>query len=133
MNQHECIIEVRWADLDSLGHVNNAVYFTYFESARISLIQQHGGLSQKDNVAVVVVQCNITYINPTPFPSSLKVITTIPKFGNTSMTCHHSLKNINEDIIYSEGDITLVWLNTIDKQPIQVPKALKQWAIQTSD
>src|SRR5215831_14945661 len=35
-------VEVRWSDMDAQGHVNNAVYFTYLESARVELIRKTG-------------------------------------------------------------------------------------------
>ena len=34
-------LAIRWADIDSMGHVNNATYFTYFEAVRIEFFRQH--------------------------------------------------------------------------------------------
>ena len=58
---HEMRIAVRWGDLDAMGHVNNTIYFRYFESLRIEWLAQVGALpSWSARTRFVVWQCGQT-------------------------------------------------------------------------
>ena len=130
MRQHEFELDVRWGDMDALGHVNNVVYLTYFESARVDLIRGLG-LSRKDGVAAVVAQANISYKLSAKYPAKLKVVTTISRFGNTSMTYHHSLQERDGSKIYCEAEVVVVWVGLESNQPASVPESVKRWAAES--
>lgn len=132
-NLHESYLDVRWSDLDLLGHVNNVAYLTYFENARVEWISDIGGLSHEDGLALVVVQANISYRASATHPASLKVVTTMKRIGNTSMTLHQSLQTKDGSTVYCEADVTAVWLDMADNKPVPVPEFVKQWAGPFSD
>lgn len=127
-NHHESYLDVRWSDLDILGHVNNVTYLTYFENARAEWIHDLGGLTAEDGLSLVVVQTNISYKNSATHPASLKVVTSIQRIGNSSMTLHQSLQDRDGGTIYSEAEVTLVWVNMAENKPCAVPDFIKQWA-----
>ena len=128
MNSHESLIDTRWGDLDLLGHVNNVAYMVYFENARVQLVHDINAVEHFGGLALVVVQANISYKVSATHPSKLKVVTTIPRIGNTSMTFHHVLQDRDGETIYSEADITAVWVSMEDNQPKPVPEFMRQWA-----
>lgn len=130
MNRHECPIDVRWGDLDMQGHVNNVAYMTYFEHARAELILSIGRFGPDAGVGVVVVQANVSYRAPALYPAALKVVTSVPKFGTTSMVFHQVLQGREDDTVYAEADITAVWINAADGKPIPVPQFIKAWSQQ---
>ena len=129
MNYHETPIDVRWGDLDMLGHVNNVAYLTYYEQARVDTIYHIGSLSGEAGVGCVVVQANVSYKVSVEYPATLKVVTSIQKIGNTSMIFHHTLRDRDGDTVYSEADVTVVWVDR--KQgggPVSVPDFVRAWA-----
>lgn len=128
MKHHVYDIDTRWSDLDMMGHVNNVVYMTYFESARVEALCSSGGLDQQSGVGVVVVQANISYRDSATHPSRLKVVTTLKSLGNTSLVLHHSLQDREGDHLYCEADVTCVCVSLQDGKPVSVPASLREWA-----
>lgn len=132
MRSYECNIDTRWGDLDMLGHVNNVAYMTFFETARVELISATGGLNRGDGIGSVVVQANISYRASATHPSVLKVVNTIPRIGNTSMTFHQVLQDRDGDQVYAEADITCVWIDMKTNKPVPVPDFIREWLQQAS-
>lgn len=82
-------IPVRWGDMDALGHVNNVVYFRYFEMVRIDYFEQvnWGVLSQTDDIKIGPILAHIScqFIKPVKFPDVLQVAVRAKKIGNSSL------------------------------------------------
>lgn len=133
MNRHLCNIDVRWGDLDMLGHVNNVAYMTYFETARVELIRTTGGLSRGDGIGAVVVQANISYRASATYPAALQVVSTISRFGTTSMDYHHVLRDRDGEQVYAEAVVTVVWVDMQANKPVPVPDFIKSWAQREPD
>ncbi|NOK61909.1 MAG: hypothetical protein GFH27_549289n396 [Chloroflexi bacterium AL-W] len=75
---------VRFRDLDALGHVNHAVYLTYFETARIAY---YGALTGQTNIAdinIIVVEITATYHAPARLADELEVGVRIARLGTKS-------------------------------------------------
>lgn len=116
--------------MDTLGHVNNVAYMTYFEHARVELFRELGLFRSDAGTGAVVVQSNISYRIPAVYPAALKVVTSLGNFGNTSMVFHQVLQERDGDKIYSEADITAVWISIADGKPMPVPQFIKDWGEQ---
>ncbi len=68
--RHKTKIEVRWSDLDELAHVNNAVFLTYLEEARIAYLEKACGWDWRKD-GIIVAHISIDYLSPLfyPFPT----------------------------------------------------------------
>ena len=75
-------VDVRWGDQDTLGHVNNCVYFRYFEHARCTLWRQVMGLevdgakimnTEKEIIAPILASTSCRYRRPVQFPDTLRI------------------------------------------------------------
>ena len=75
-------IQTRWKDMDSFGHINNAVYLTYIEDARTTLFKRWNLKSQ--NTSVIVASLKIDYFTQIKHPSKLIIGSTISRIGNSS-------------------------------------------------
>ena len=75
-------IQTRWKDMDSFGHINNAVYLTYIEDARITLFKRWNINSQ--NKSVIVASLKIDYFTQIKHPSKLIIGSKISQIGNSS-------------------------------------------------
>ena len=75
-------IQTRWKDMDSFGHINNAVYLTYIEDARTTLFKRWNLKSQ--NKSVIVASLKIDYFTQIKHPSKLIIGSKISRIGNSS-------------------------------------------------
>ena len=90
-------IQTRWRDLDAFGHVNNAVFATYIETARGTLFNRWSLPFDGTGKSLIVASMTINYLKQLKHPSNIIVGLKINKVGNTSF-------NI-ESYIFNEKDI----------------------------
>ena len=67
MLKYEEEIEVQFRDLDGYGHVNNAVYLSYFETARINMVKEIFINDMKNNIQQIVISAHADYLQPVLF------------------------------------------------------------------
>ena len=79
-------IETRWNDNDSYGHVNNIVYYSYFDTAVNRHLIQQGVLDLSSSDAIgLVIESKCTYISPITFPDTVAVGLKVIHLGNSSV------------------------------------------------
>jgi len=92
---HRREVDVRFADTDAMGHVNNAVYLTYCESARISYWTDVTGepvrLGTEGAESLILAEARITYRAPAFHGETVTVETRATRLGRTSFTLEHRL------------------------------------------
>ena len=88
MNQtdfpYEEQIEVVFRDVDAMGHVNNAVFFTYMETARIKYVTKLFEMTDLLDLPLILVRAECDYKSPALLGEQLTVGTGITRFGNKS-------------------------------------------------
>ncbi|MFT4659783.1 MAG: acyl-CoA thioester hydrolase [Patiriisocius sp.] len=122
-------IHIRFADIDSMGHVNNATYLSYFEQARMDFFQKkfNGEWDwQKDGI--VLVKNEIEYLIPVFLNDSIFIETTISKVGSKSFTLTYMVKKINGDseIFCTKGLSILVSYDLIKMASKVIPPKWKK-------
>lgn len=100
-------IEVRFRDLDALGHVNNAVYATYFESARIAYYQRLVGGSL-DRLGIILAELTISYKAPAHFGDELLVGVRVSRIGGKSFTMDYAIARVGDGALIATGQSVLV-------------------------
>ena len=100
-------IEVRFRDLDALGHVNNAVYATYYESARIAYYQRLVGGSL-DRLGIILAELTISYKAPAHFGDELLVGVRVSKIGGKSFTMDYAIARVGDGALIATGQSVLV-------------------------
>ena len=74
---------VHWGDMDSFGHVNNAVYLTWFESARIAYFREiRQEIATPDGVGPILAHMEIDYHLPVEYPDTVRCEATVTSLGN---------------------------------------------------
>jgi acyl-CoA thioester hydrolase len=126
MTSHKYQIEVRWGEMDALGHVNNAVYLQYFEAARVEWFSTLGHVTGNQTSGPVVLQSNCTYRAPVVFPCRLNVLTQLISVGNTSFALSQSLVGSEDGKDYTEAMITCVWVDRKTGKPVAVPELIRR-------
>jgi len=78
-------LEVRWRDVDALGHVNNAVYFTYLEQARVHYMRQVGlDFREHSDVSFIIAEACCTYHSPLTLGEQVTVHIRVSELRNSS-------------------------------------------------
>ena len=88
-------IETRWRDLDAFGHVNNAVFATYIETARGTLFKKWNLPFDGKGQSLIVASITINYHQQLKHPSSIIIGQKITRIGNTSFNVESALFNKN--------------------------------------
>ena len=86
---------VRFADLDPNQHVNNAVYATYFETGRVTLIKDPSHGFKPEGLAWIMVRLDIHFRAELRWPGTIEMGLGVAKFGRTSVTF--------DQVVFSEG------------------------------
>lgn len=106
-------ISVRWRDMDSMGHVNNAKYISYLEEARVRWMLGVEGVAMTDRIAPVVAATNVNYKRPLVWPNDILVELFVERLGSSSITIgHRILDQKDEGVLYSDGNVVVVWIDT---------------------
>lgn len=117
-------VALRFSDIDAYGHVHNAAYFHFFESARVQYFQEILGQSwdwQKEGL--VLVENHAQYLIPVYFEDQAKISIHVTKIGGKSFTlAYHLWVNGKE---HCRGASTLVCYNHTLKKSIAIPDKLK--------
>ncbi len=86
-------LEVRWRDLDALGHVNNAVYLTYLEQARVHYLG-HLGLVKggADDIGMILAELTCTYLSPLSMAERVTIWTRVAELRNSSFIFEYRIE-----------------------------------------
>jgi len=120
----ECLIPVRWSDLDTYGHVNNAVYFEYLTDGR-AIILQHI-IKPVDTLQFFMVDARCVYLKPIDYPNTIKLKHYLKHLGGSSFTVLCDIHSENESIHFARTECKLVTVDASTQKPIRVPDHLRE-------
>lgn len=83
---HQMSAQLRFSDVDNFGHVNNAVYFTLFDSCKARYFMEIIGQDALEHISYVVANVNADFLAPVFYPDEIAIQTKITKLGNKSFT-----------------------------------------------
>ncbi len=111
-------VDVRYRDLDTFNHVNNAVYLTYFEQARVAYFKSLGWRS--DDASVVVARAEVNYRRPIFLGDEVRVGCRVARFGNKSYIMEYLITANGE--VAADGQTVQVFLKR--GSPAELPEEL---------
>lgn len=116
---------VRFRDVDVLGHVNNAVYFTYMESARTEYwLNTFGGSSLQD-LSFIVAHASCDFKVPAHFGDEIEVSIKTSSVGNSSFVWNYEIRNAKTLDLIASGKTIQVYYNHSSKTSIPVPAEVR--------
>ncbi|MEH6757168.1 MAG: thioesterase family protein [Parasphingorhabdus sp.] len=119
-------ITTRWNDNDPYGHVNNAVYYFWFDSAVNRYLIEQGALDiKKSDVIGLVVKTRCEYFAPIAFPDLVEVRIRVEKLGRTSVTYGVGLFRGEEKTASAAGSFTHVYVDRQSRRPTPLPTLLR--------
>ncbi len=123
--RHVIDLAVRWGDADMLGHINNAKYFTYAESARIAYFESLVGADPRTGTGGGFILANIgcDFLAQLHYPAQLEVGTRVTRIGRSSMQIEHAV--FSGDIAYGALHATVVWFDYTTQKAVAVPETVR--------
>lgn len=117
-------IQVRFSDLDVLGHVNNNIYFSYFEMARIHYLNELLGTEWNwEKFSFVLVKNEIEYLQSVLLNHEPFISVYVDTIGTKSFSLVYELK-VNDEL-FAHGKSIQVCYDPSAKQTIDIPEAMK--------
>ena len=122
-------IQVRWRDLDALGHVNNAVYLTYFELARLGYIRALLGADAEIDPQTllpvdfqfILAEVTCQYRSPATLRDRLVVTIWVSQVGRKSFVFEYRITDEATGRLIAEGCSTQVWYDYAAGESRTVP------------
>ena len=117
-------LPVRFRDIDPLNHVNNAVYNSYFEEARIHFISDvpEWATGFSEGKSFVLVKCTIEYLKPVLYPSDLLIGSSILSTGNSSVEAFQAIYSAKDETLHSVAVTKGVWFDLKRQRPSPLPE-----------
>jgi acyl-CoA thioester hydrolase len=120
-------VTVRWGDMDAFGHVNNATYCTYFESARIGFLERWGLRFPGDGSgAPVVVSQTIHYRAQVHYPSALEIGVRCAEVRHRSFVLEYAIFRPDGGDLVGDGNTVLAWVDGRVGHAVAVPDDLRE-------
>ena len=130
---HTVIIPMRWADMDSQGHVNNVTYFRYMEEARVQMFRarglNRGGAELPPEAGPVVLNASCSYLKSLHYPGDIEVRVYAGEPGRSSvMTWYEMRPSYDAGTVYAEGSAKMCYVDRTLGRSIPLPPALRELA-----
>ncbi|NNC54182.1 MAG: acyl-CoA thioesterase [Pseudomonadales bacterium] len=117
----------RWMDNDIYGHVNNVVYYSYFDTTANCYLIEEGGLNiQAAEIIAFVVNSNCEYHAPVAYPDELEGALRVSKLGNSSVTYELAIFKRGSDFAVAAGSFTHVFVNRQSGKATPIPQRIRE-------
>mgnify|MGYP003579024170 CR=1 FL=1 len=115
-------IATRWADNDAYGHVNNTVYYQWFDTAVNAWLVEAGLLDiERGDPIGLVVETGCTYFAPLSFPGDVEVGIAVGRLGTSSVTYRIGVFGAAQSEPSAQGHFTHVYVGRQDRRPTPLP------------
>ena len=110
---HEMTIPIRWGDMDLMGHVNNTLYFRYFEIARLEWLYKIGAGPNPEGCGPVIVNAFCNFIRQLEYPGEVLAKMYAANPGRSSFDTYVSLERADQPgVLYATGGATTPFATT---------------------
>jgi len=124
--RHFLEISTRWMDNDVYGHVNNVVYYSYFDTVVNKFLMDEGQLDYKNGEIVGwVVETKCEYFAPVAFPDVVTAGLRVEKMGTSSVTYEVGLFRNDDDTAAAQGHFVHVYVELATNKPTPLSEGMK--------
>ena len=124
---HKTPIQIRFNDIDQMGHVNNTVIMEYFDLGKEAFFSSKGLPPEKGDFTVIIVHYEVDFMSQIGFHDTVYVETEIERFGIKSFT-------VMQRVVASERDVVCATCRTVmsgyrrsTRSSAPIPKEVKEW------
>ncbi len=127
---YQSTFPMRWGDMDAMGHLNNTLYFRYFETVRIDWLLGLGAKPTPSGEGFVIANAVCNFYKQLEYPVSIVAKLYVSDVARTSFETWVTLERKDEpSVICAAGGSTTIWVNSIIKKAETLPDWLRQHLI----
>jgi len=121
-------IPVAWAEMDAFGHVNNVVYFRYFEIARIVYLERLNGLAYMEETGIgpILASTQCRFRVPLTYPDTVSVGARVHSLEADRFTMDYCVVSHRLEKVAAEGSGVIVMFDYRENAKTGIPQALRQ-------
>jgi len=124
-------VHVRFTDVDKMGHVNNALYLTYFEEARVAYFKKLKGLDLRvmdgtSTLGFIVAEIGVKFLAPAFLDETLVVSIRVAEFRTKAFRFEYEIRNRKTRKLLATGYSVQVMYNYRKKRPFEIPPPLRR-------
>ena len=124
--KHFLTIPTRWMDNDVYGHVNNVVYYSYFDTVVNDYLMRHGGLDYRNGTIVgLVVETMCQYKKSLAFPESVDVGLRVAKISDSSVRFEIGIFKQSDDEPAAFGYFVHVFVERAVQKAVTIPERIR--------
>lgn len=118
--------ELIWADMDAYQHINNAVYFRYFEDARMKYFEKIGvpDYMRNNNIGPILASTKADYKAPLVYPDTITISAKITEIANKKLSMQYSVYSQALDKIVAVGEALIVYFNYSLGKSCEIPESI---------
>ena len=121
-------ITTRWMDNDVYGHVNNVVYYSWFDTAVNATLIEQGVLDiQSGQTIGLVIETQCNYFAPLAFPQTIEAGMRVARLGTSSVRYEVGLFAQGDPLTAAKGHFVHVYVDRETRRPVPLPAPLKQF------
>ena len=119
-------ITTRWMDNDVYGHVNNVVYYAYFDTVVNAYLVAAGGLDPERSAVIgLCVESGCSYLAPVRFPDALEGGLRVAALGRSSVRYELGIFRAGEDTASAQGYFVHVFVDRHARRPAELPAPMR--------
>jgi acyl-CoA thioester hydrolase len=124
--RHFLAIATRWMDNDVYGHINNVVYYSFFDTVVNRWLIDHAGLDiEKSAVIGVVVETTCRFQSSIAFPDNVDAGLRVAHIGNSSVRYEIGIFKSGEDVAAATGHFVHVYVDRGARRPVPIPAEMR--------
>jgi acyl-CoA thioester hydrolase len=124
---HFSRITTRWMDNDVYGHVNNVVYYSFFDTVVNKFLMDGNSLDiARSEVVGLVVETRCQYFRPISFPDTVDAGIRVAKLGNSSVCYEVGLFRNDDGTAAAQGHFVHVYVDRASNRPAPIPGAARK-------
>jgi len=119
-------ILTRWMDNDVYGHVNNVVYYSYFDTVVNAYLVKEGGLDIESSPVIgLCVESQCRYLSPVKFPDVLDAGLRVAKIGRSSVRYEIGIFHAGQSSASAQGHFVHVYVDRVTRRPVDLPDRMR--------
>ena len=129
-HQHtvQIVQDILWGDMDEFGHINNTVYFRYFEDIRMIYFEKVGIMEykQKHNIGPILANTQCQFRIPLSYPDTITISTSIDQVKGKRFMMEYEVYSQQHQKLAAEGNGLIIFYDYKHKKTCEVPESIKQ-------
>lgn len=125
--KHFLTIPTRWMDNDVYGHVNNVIYYSFFDTVVNQYLVAEGALDiEQSPVIGLVVETLCRYFKPLAFPETIEAGLRVGRLGNSSVRYEIAIFRQGDAAPAAAGHFVHVYVDRATRRPVPLPEAMRR-------